>query len=40
MIFLQRKLGGSFLLCARLGARVPVRALLEEALERHGLLAA
>ena len=40
VLFLQRKLGGSFLLCARLGARVEVRTLLEEALERHGLLRA
>ena len=40
VLFLQRKLGGSFLLCARLGARVEVRGLLEEALERQGLLQA
>ena len=32
-LFLQRKLGGTFLLCARLRARVDARALLEEALE-------
>jgi predicted unusual protein kinase regulating ubiquinone biosynthesis (AarF/ABC1/UbiB family) len=31
-LFLQRKLGGTFLLCARLRARVNARALLEEAL--------
>jgi predicted unusual protein kinase regulating ubiquinone biosynthesis (AarF/ABC1/UbiB family) len=31
-LFLQRKLGGTFLLCARLRARVDARALLEEAL--------
>jgi predicted unusual protein kinase regulating ubiquinone biosynthesis (AarF/ABC1/UbiB family) len=40
VVFLQRKLGGSFLLCARLGAVVDVRSLLEEALERQGLLRA
>jgi predicted unusual protein kinase regulating ubiquinone biosynthesis (AarF/ABC1/UbiB family) len=33
VVFLQRKLGGTFLLCARLGARVDVGTLLEEALE-------
>jgi hypothetical protein len=32
-LFLQRKLGGTFLLCTRLRARVNARALLEEALE-------
>jgi hypothetical protein len=31
-LFLQRKLAGTFLLCARLRARVPLRALTEEAL--------
>jgi len=31
-LFLQRKLGGTFLLCARLRARVDARTLLEEAL--------
>jgi len=31
-LFLQRKLGGTFLLCARLRARVDARALLEDAL--------
>ena len=31
-LFLQRKLGGTFLLCARLRARVDARALLENAL--------
>jgi predicted unusual protein kinase regulating ubiquinone biosynthesis (AarF/ABC1/UbiB family) len=31
-LFLQRKLAGTFLLCARLRARVPLRALAEEAL--------
>ncbi len=31
-LFLQRKLGGTFLLCARLRARVDARALLEKAL--------
>jgi predicted unusual protein kinase regulating ubiquinone biosynthesis (AarF/ABC1/UbiB family) len=31
-LFLQRKLGGTFLLCARLRARVDARALLEQAL--------
>ncbi len=40
VLFLQRKLGGSFLLCARLGARVEVRELLEQALSRNGLLRA
>ncbi len=30
-LFLHRKLGGTFLLCARLRARVPVKALLEDA---------
>lgn len=37
VVFLQRKLGGSFLLCARLGARVDVQSLLAESLERQGL---
>ncbi len=32
-VFLHRKLVGSFLLCARLGARIPVRALIEPFLE-------
>jgi predicted unusual protein kinase regulating ubiquinone biosynthesis (AarF/ABC1/UbiB family) len=39
VLFLQRKLGGSFLLCARLGACVDVKDLLRESLERQGLLA-
>ena len=33
-LFLQRKLGGTFLLCMRLRARVDARSLLEAALER------
>lgn len=33
-LFLQRKLGGTFLLCARLRARVDARELLEASLER------
>ncbi len=33
-LFLQRKLGGTFLLCLRLRARVDARTLLEETLER------
>ena len=33
-IFLHRKLGGLFLLCARLGARVDVRRLLRQSLDR------
>ncbi|UCE85527.1 MAG: AarF/ABC1/UbiB kinase family protein, partial [Deltaproteobacteria bacterium] len=33
-LFLQRKLGGTFLLCVRLGGRVNARALLTAALER------
>lgn len=36
-LFLQRKLGGTFLLCTRLGARVDARALLEEALDAERL---
>ena len=32
-LFLQRKLAGTYLLCARLGARVRARPLLEEALD-------
>jgi predicted unusual protein kinase regulating ubiquinone biosynthesis (AarF/ABC1/UbiB family) len=32
-LFLQRKLGGTFLLCSRLRARVDARSLLEQALE-------
>lgn len=32
VLFLQRKLGGSFLLCARLGARIDMRSLLERAI--------
>ena len=28
-IFLHRKLGGTYMLCARIGARVNVRALLQ-----------
>jgi predicted unusual protein kinase regulating ubiquinone biosynthesis (AarF/ABC1/UbiB family) len=35
-LFLQRKLGGTFLLCARLRARVDARALLEEVLGADG----
>jgi len=35
-LFLQRKLGGTFLLCVRLGARVDARALVEEALPSAG----
>ncbi|MGH0029925.1 MAG: ABC1 kinase family protein [Myxococcota bacterium] len=33
-LFVQRKLGGTFLLCHRLGARVDARRILEAALER------
>jgi len=33
-LFVQRKLGGTFLLCARLRARVDVRTLIQEALSR------
>lgn len=33
-LFVQRKLGGTFLLCARLRARVDVRTLIESALSR------
>jgi predicted unusual protein kinase regulating ubiquinone biosynthesis (AarF/ABC1/UbiB family) len=40
VLFLQRKLGGSFLLCARLGARVDLRALLERAISPSGPAAA
>ncbi len=36
-LFLQRKLGGTFLLCTRLRARVDARALLEEALDAERL---
>jgi predicted unusual protein kinase regulating ubiquinone biosynthesis (AarF/ABC1/UbiB family) len=36
-LFLQRKLGGTFLLCVRLRARVDARALLEETLNRMEL---
>ena len=32
MIFVNRKLGGTYLLCARLGARVNARRLLRKAL--------
>ncbi len=35
-LFLQRKLGGTFLLCMRLGARIDARRLLEDALARSG----
>ena len=34
ILFLQRKLGGTFLQCARLRARIDVRRLLEETFER------
>ena len=34
-LFLQRKLGGTFLLCARLRARVDLQELLEAALSRE-----
>ncbi len=37
-VFLHRKLAGTFLLCARLGARVDVRALLEPFLTQSGLI--
>jgi hypothetical protein len=33
VLFLQRKVGGVFMLCARLGARVNTRVLLERTLE-------
>jgi predicted unusual protein kinase regulating ubiquinone biosynthesis (AarF/ABC1/UbiB family) len=33
MLFIQRKLGGTFLLCSRLKARVDIRSLLEPVLE-------
>jgi predicted unusual protein kinase regulating ubiquinone biosynthesis (AarF/ABC1/UbiB family) len=36
-VFLHRKLAGTFLLCARLGARVDVRAVLEPFLPHSGL---
>ncbi|KAF9631300.1 ABC-1 domain-containing protein [Lasiodiplodia theobromae] len=32
---LHRKLSGAFLLCARLGSRVPCRALFEDAIRKH-----
>jgi hypothetical protein len=35
-VFLHRKLVGTFLLCARIGARVDVGAILEPLLERQG----
>jgi predicted unusual protein kinase regulating ubiquinone biosynthesis (AarF/ABC1/UbiB family) len=35
-LFIQRKLAGTFLLCARLRARVPLRELTEELLARAG----
>ncbi len=34
-IFLHRKIGGTFLLCSRLGARVDVHATLEDVLSTH-----
>jgi predicted unusual protein kinase regulating ubiquinone biosynthesis (AarF/ABC1/UbiB family) len=37
ILFVQRKIGGSFLTCARLRARVDVRGLLEEAIGRGAL---
>ena len=33
-LFVQRKLGGTFLLCARLGARFDARAIMEAELEK------
>jgi hypothetical protein len=33
-LFLQRKLGGTFLLCLRLRARVDARRLLEDTIDR------
>ena len=39
ILFLQRKLGGTFLQCARLRARVDVRGLLEETFARLGTVA-
>jgi hypothetical protein len=35
-IFLHRKIGGTFLLCARLGARVDVHAALDDVLSTYG----
>ncbi|MGI9592621.1 MAG: ABC1 kinase family protein [Myxococcota bacterium] len=37
ILFLQRKLGGTFLQCARLRARIDVRGLLEETFDRLGI---
>ena len=37
LLYIQRKVAGMFLLITRLGARLPVRALLEEALGRRPL---
>ena len=37
ILFIQRKIGGSFLTCARLRARVDVRRLLEAAVARGAL---
>jgi aarF domain-containing kinase len=34
---LHRKLSGAFLLCARLGSRVPCKSLFEEALKKANL---
>jgi predicted unusual protein kinase regulating ubiquinone biosynthesis (AarF/ABC1/UbiB family) len=39
ILFLQRKLGGTFLQCARLRARIDVRGLLEETFARLGIVA-
>ena len=39
LLFVQRKLGGTFLVCARLRARFDVRALFEEQLARRGAAA-
>ena len=39
ILFLQRKLGGTFLQCARLRARIDVRSLLEETFDRLGITA-
>jgi predicted unusual protein kinase regulating ubiquinone biosynthesis (AarF/ABC1/UbiB family) len=37
VLFLQRKIGGVFMLCARLGARVDARALLTRTLEESNM---
>ncbi len=39
ILFLQRKLGGTFLQCARLRARIDVRGLLEATFDRLGIVA-